>query len=146
MNLSKFQERLSELLFEKETNPPALAKELGCNRSTLNRYLFGSRMPSVEFVIRLADNFNCTTDFILGLEDENRAQEFLPVPPFKNRFPVVLEHFGVTRYRLAKDAEISESCIYTWQRSGKFPSLDSVVKIAEYLDCSVDFLLGRSKE
>ena len=48
LNLSTFAERLYSLLFDAKLNPPAFAKILGCGRATINRYLSGLKMPTVE--------------------------------------------------------------------------------------------------
>ncbi len=54
MNYSIFAERLSELLFESQLNPPAFAAKIGCGRNTINRYLSGNNMPALNLVIRMA--------------------------------------------------------------------------------------------
>jgi transcriptional regulator with XRE-family HTH domain len=143
MNMSIFAERLSELLFEKELNAPALAKILGCGQNTINRYLSGNNTPSVNMLLRLADYFQCSSDFLLGLEAENYAHSFNPCPPFRERLPFLCRRFGRTKYALQKGTGIPESAIYNWQRGDSTPSLDNVVKIAEFFDCTVDFVLGR---
>lgn len=74
--LANFVERLSELMFEQGYNPPRLAEKIGCKRNTINRYLEGTFAPSLSAAIKLADCFNCSLDFLLGLDNENRAENF----------------------------------------------------------------------
>ena len=40
--------------------------------------------------------------------------------------------------------DISKSLIYDMEKRDKSPSCDKVQRIADYLDCSVDYLLGRT--
>lgn len=142
---ANFAERLDDLLFESNISSLALAKELNCGRATIYRYLQGNRIPSVDMVVRIADYFHCTTDFLLGLDEENYPQEFLQCPPFKDRFAFLLEHFNITKYRLQKLSGVPESAIYNWQNGTFEPKIDNVIRIAKALDCPVDFVIGRVK-
>ena len=143
MKLSKFAETLSELLILNEMNAPALAKQIGCGRNTINRYLNGNQMPDVEILIRIADYFNCTVDFLMGIAQENKAKEFAKCPSFNNRLNFLCDHFNKTKYALQKVSGIPESAIYSWQRGETSPNIESIIKIAEFFECSVDFVLGR---
>ena len=144
MNLSKFPERLSELLFEAQINPPSLAEAVGCTRATINRYLNGN-LPTAAMAVRLADYFNCTLDFLLGTVEENEVRNFVTPPPFCERFPVLLKEFNVSRYSLQKSTNISDTIMRYWWKGIKVPSIDSIAKIAKALDCSIDYVIGRSK-
>ena len=42
------------------------------------------------------------------------------------------------------ECKISKSFIYDLERRDKSPSCDKIIRIADYLDCSVDYLLGRT--
>jgi len=144
MNLSNFAERLSELLFEHKLSVPDFAKKLGCGRTTINRYLSGARAPSTELAVKMADYFSCTTDFLLGLEDENYSHHFLPCPPFSKRFPFLCEHFQVSKYRIHADTNIPSSLLGYWQNGLRKPNMEHIVQLAEYFSCPVDFILGRT--
>ena len=53
MNLSKFTERLSELMFEANLNGHTLPQLLGCGENTIYRYLQGSTEPTLDMLILL---------------------------------------------------------------------------------------------
>lgn len=143
LNLSIFAERLDSLLFDAKLNPPAFAKILGCGRATINRYLSGLKMPTVEMTVRIADYFQVSADFLLGLEEENHATIFRPYIPFRERLPQICVEFGITKYQLQKKTKIPESAIYNWQAGRTKPTIESIVRIAEVLHCTVDHILGR---
>ena len=42
------------------------------------------------------------------------------------------------------DCNISKSLIYDMEKRNMSPSCDKLTRIADYLDCSVDYLLGRT--
>ena len=146
LNLSIFAERLNDLMFDAKISSPTLSSKLGCGRATIYRYLQGNKIPSLDMVIRLADHFKCTTDFLLGLEEENYPQDFLQCPPFKDRLAFLLEYFNITKYRLQKISNVPESAIYNWQNGVFEPKIDNIIRIAKSLDCSVDFVIGRVKQ
>ncbi len=143
MNLSNFAERLSELIFDAGTNATNLSLELGFANATINHYVTGRYFPTVENTVRLADYFHCTIDYLLGIVDENHAHEFKACPPFGERLLGVCTLYQISRYQLRKMTGISETVMRYWVQGKTNPSIENVVKIAEALNCSVDFILGR---
>lgn len=145
MGLENFPERLTELAIENLTNITEVSFELGCGESTLSRYANGQSLPTLEMTVRLADYFGVTCDYLLGLDDESVAGNFNTCPPFGKRFEEVLKFFNVSRYRLIKTTGIAESVMRYWAQGKTVPTTASVVKIAQALGCTVDFLIGRQK-
>lgn len=144
MNLSNFPERLSELLFERQLNSTSLARIVGCDRNTVISYLNGSKKPSLPVLLRMADYFGVTTDFLLGIDAESYPRTFLPCPPFSERLSYLCNYFGKSRYWLCKKTHLAESAVGYWAKGVTLPSVESVVRIAEAFGCSVEFVLGRS--
>ena len=57
----------------------------------------------------------------------------------------ILEERNVTGYRLSKETGISNSLLSKWKEKPSSKVSSSIlVSIADYLDCSVDYLLGRT--
>lgn len=57
-----------------------------------------------------------------------------------------LEKRGVSAYRVAKETGISESLFSKWKKNPTSEiASQTLVLIADYLDCSVDYLLGRTE-
>lgn len=145
--LSHFAETLDELMFEQgkeqKMDAKTLAKQLGVEGSTITRYLRTERAPTVENLVKLADYFKCSTDFLLGRENENHSHSFRTRPPFSEQLCALLNHYGYSCYRFAIDAKIYQSRVYAWKRGERIPTLDNIVKIADFFQCTVDFVLGR---
>lgn len=51
---------------------------------------------------------------------------------------------GVSIKKLLEQTNINRNFIYDLEKGGKVPSADRLERIADYLDCSVDYLLGRA--
>ena len=145
MGLENFPEVLKELIVENLANLTEVSQELECGESTLSRYTSGLALPTLEMTVRLADYFSVTCDYLLGLNEENAADRFKRCPPFGKRFDEVLKHFKVSRYRLTQTTGIAESVMRYWVQGKTEPTITNVVKIAQALGCTVDFLIGREK-
>lgn len=50
----------------------------------------------------------------------------------------------VTVGKMLSDCELSVNTLSSMQSGGYFPRLEAINKIADYLNCSVDYLLGRT--
>lgn len=62
---------------------------------------------------------------------------------FKERFEQLLQSRQLTPYRVAKDLGMSQGLMNEYKNGIKLPSIQNLIKIADYLSCSVDYLLGR---
>lgn len=51
---------------------------------------------------------------------------------------------GVSISKLLSDCEMNKNALFTMQNSGYFPRVEALSRVADYLDCSVDYLLGRT--
>lgn len=142
--MSNFVERLDELMFDNQLTVKMLTKEINIQRATINRYLSGEVLPSLQTAVKLADLFHCSVDYLLGLTNTT-PDSFLPCPPFAERLKFLLEHFHCTQYRLYTYGDFPPSAVPNWLHGKYTPSLDNVVKIAKFFDRSVDFILGREK-
>ena len=61
-----FGERLKQLREEHNLSQQALADKLQTVRSTINKYEKNTRKPEYETLIKIADLFDTTTDYLLG--------------------------------------------------------------------------------
>lgn len=50
---------------------------------------------------------------------------------------------NITVKKLLEDCHVSRNFIYDLEKKGQMPSIDKLEAIADYLGCSVDYLLGR---
>ncbi len=62
-------ERITSLRKEKGLNQIEFAAKLNIDKSTIAKYETDKILPSVPMLIKLAQFFGVTTDYLLGLED-----------------------------------------------------------------------------
>lgn len=63
---------------------------------------------------------------------------------FTEIFVRLLQQKEITAYRIAKETGISQGLMNEYKLGKKLPTLQNIQKIADYLGCSVDYLLGRT--
>lgn len=65
--MSKFHDRLEELKDEKGNTQTKIAEDLGISPQTLS-YYFNGREPNYDLLCDIADYFNVSTDYLLGMD------------------------------------------------------------------------------
>lgn len=142
--MSNFIERLKELMDDNDLKPLGLAEKIGVNRNTITNYLSGARRPSFENFVKLLEVFNCSADFLLGLVAfEPTDVVYHAVPPFCQRFRDIMKEYGMTQYALHQKTNFSYDNFRKWLDGATEPYADSLERLAQAFDCSVDYLIGR---
>ncbi|MHA7612401.1 helix-turn-helix domain-containing protein [Weissella viridescens] len=67
--------RLKELRESQNLVAGYVSTELGLNRNMVAAYERGERTPSLKTLVKLAQFYNTTTDYILGRSDERWPQK-----------------------------------------------------------------------
>lgn len=68
--MSKFSERLIQLRDEKKLSQKDAAKEFGVVVRAYQRYEYGEREPQLSTLVKMADFYGVTLDFLAGRSDE----------------------------------------------------------------------------
>lgn len=64
-------------------------------------------------------------------------------PPFSELLNFLLAHYHISKYRLEKETKLTEETVNRWQKGKYEPTVESLIRLATYFHCSVDFILGR---
>ncbi|MCL2697915.1 MAG: helix-turn-helix domain-containing protein [Oscillospiraceae bacterium] len=64
---------------------------------------------------------------------------------FNERFVHILQERKISTYKLTKDTGISNGLISDWKNKKRTPASENLIKLADYFDVSVDYLLGRTE-
>lgn len=65
-NSEKFSYQLLSLMEEFNMSQKALAQKIGTSNVTISRYISGERTPRLDVIIKIANVFNVSTDYLLG--------------------------------------------------------------------------------
>ena len=52
------------------------------------------------------------------------------------------EEFGLTQKELAEKMNVAKATIYFYEQNKVSPSTEMLIKLADYFNCSIDYLLG----
>ncbi len=129
-------------MFDKGWDMKTLAKKIGVSRPSVNRFLLAKQFPSVETAIKLAEVFQCSVEYLLGRTDNGNERKLKERPPFTKQLKFLLEHFKKTKYALYTYGKVRQFAVQQWAKGIYEPNLDSVIKMADYFECTVDFVLG----
>ncbi len=144
VNLSKLSEQLKELMAEKSLNQTELAKALNTPRSKLSSYCTARSAPNYTCFLALIDFFRCSADFLLGLSEKVDEDIAYRTPQaFSVRLRALLQERGISQYKLVKDCKLSWNVLHGWLTGKTLPSLDNLLRLAEFFEISIDELLGR---
>lgn len=140
--LSKFNERLSELMEAKPIKSEALAAEIGVTGAVIRRWTYNDTNVQLKNLIKLADYFGCSVDFLTGRSD--KVLDFTPKkrPNFYARLIQVLKTNFISTYKIFKNTKIKGYYLQNW-KNGADPKLSSLIELVDYLDCTIDYLIGR---
>lgn len=70
MDFTIFQERLKQLIDSQGKNLHDLAYGLNMSPPTLSRYLTGTRKPDIDYIIKIAEYFHVSIDWLVGASGE----------------------------------------------------------------------------
>ena len=68
--MATFEERLIQLRTAKKISQQTLAEYLGVSRSLVHNYESGKNRPDYEGLLKLADYFEVSLDYLTGRTDE----------------------------------------------------------------------------
>ena len=68
----RYNERMKDLREDKDLSQQQLAKLLGLSDVTIQSYEYGKSEPKVTTLIKMAELYGTSIDYIAGLTDEKR--------------------------------------------------------------------------
>lgn len=72
--MSALSQRLLELRTERALSQAQIAKEVGVVVRAYQRYEYGQREPQLEVLIRMADFYGVSLDYLVGRSDVRRQE------------------------------------------------------------------------
>lgn len=142
--MNEFQERLQELLIQNDLSRLSLSKKLSISSTTINDYFNKSLYPQIDIALKMANYFNCSLDFLLGLSDEYQ-NNIKNDKSFIETFDELKNSKNIPIAKIMKELKMSEYNYYRW-KNGLFPRTYNLIDIAKYFNISVDYLVGNFKK
>ena len=133
-----FPVRLRRLLKDKGETQQELADYLGCTRQMISYYSDGSSSPNVRTIVKIAEYFNVTTDYLLGVKSEAKSEKNKSV--FACRLSAL--SIGKTQKEIGDALGVSRATIGYYQNDERHPDIIALARIARYFGVSSDYLIG----
>ncbi len=140
--MATFGTRLKELMNEEQMTAAALALKLNTAPSKICRWYNYDKDVNLEVLDKLSQVFQCSLEYLAGRIEVDNDYTYRALPPFATRLRQLMDEMGVTEYRMEQCNVFSPSMYYRWRQGGS-PRLSSLIKIADYLQCTLDHLVGR---
>lgn len=142
----KFKQRFNKLKEENELSVESIQQYLNLNSSSLIYFwLDGTYTPKLKYLNKLANLFECSIDYLVGKTDNIFANNKVCVnlPCFSERLTQIIKDKGLTKSILRKQNIIGGSLHRSIFERKSDPTIETLIKLADYLNVSIDYLVGR---
>lgn len=137
-----FLEKLTTCLRETNLTMAAFSRGVKINVRTI-RHWFNDGMPNIESLIKTADFFGCSVDYLMGKNDlEFDFQPDRYTVDFWNRYAALKQAAGLNDYQISKACQVGRGTVSKWVH-GRLPDLEMLRRLCEVFDTSYEYLLGR---
>ncbi len=140
-----FAIRLKDLIRDRQSiSTDLLGKTIGVSGVSVRMWRLGKTLPNLDSAIKLADYFNCSLDYLFGRSLLELDFEIKQPLPFYDSFISVIKLHNVSWYKIHTTTNIANTNLGDW-REGRNPSIPTIITLANFLDCSIDYLIGRDR-
>ena len=136
-----FIDILKEYLETHDLSMNTFAQNVGVEQTAVGYWLIGKNFPSLESVIRVADYLDCAIDYLFGLTQNPAYPKASVRTSLTHRLKELLKP---NKNQVALCTGIHPSLLSKWERGICTPKIESLIKLANYFNCSLDYLVGRS--
>lgn len=144
--MSVFPKKLKELIEEKSVDIKVFAEYIGLmDTSPVYKWLKDEISLLLPTAVKIAEFFDCSLDYLFGRSDNYGSGGFENVPPFDTQLRKVLAEQKISQYRLLMDKAASRGNLNSWLGKKQTPHIESIIKLADYLKISMDYLVGRER-
>lgn len=142
---NKFIERLDELMQETKVSVKQLSMSIHIPASTISTWRTNKNLVYLPNIIKLADYFKCTVDFLIGRSDDS-SMPFIPMPcpSFPQQLRKIMNETGWSRSRMDRETKFKDCYFCSWDK-GKLPQILTLIELADLFDVSIDYLIGRER-
>lgn len=141
--------RFEQLLQKNNVTAYRVAKETGIAQTTFSDWKKGKSSPKIEKLSKIADYFGVSIEYFTKTDsepfDKVSPKESLYISTnISDKIKQLCKSKGIFVKKMLEDIGLGFNTMSNMKTS--MPKADNLAKIADYLDCSVDYLLGRTTD
>ena len=142
-----FVDKINEFMLLKGHTATTLAEAISVSPSTVYNLLqIRYKQPDTEVFFKLIEYFNYSADYMLGfVEFPVETHYYPPLRKYGDKLRVLLKQKGETQKTFIENMKISTCLAYKWLSNKTLPSVEYLIKIADYFEITVDALIERTK-
>lgn len=131
-------ERIAEQRKKLGLSQEELAKKLNISQKSISKYELGDRKPQYKVLVRMAEYFGVTVDYLLRSTD---TQDFC-ICDCGNTIKELRTEAGMTQEELGMLLNVQNAAVSKYE-SGKVPLTgETLLKLSKIFNVSTDYLLG----
>lgn len=138
MNKNRLKELTNKEDIAKLTNLLELS-----NSSIIYQWQNNQKGMSLKSATIIANFFECTLDYLYYRTDDDKSLKNNINDNFGIQLKKILEQENSSQYQLIKNGIVSANTLNTWMHNKSIPNMESIIKIADFLNISIDYLVGR---
>lgn len=140
----EFQKRIIELMDDNELTKKELADQSNVSVAVLSRILIYGIIPSLGVLIKLANTFNVSIEYLLAESNDYSFDKSDENISFQIRLHELMNEKNTKYSQIAHSMPFTKNYFYEWEKAGTIPSWEYLKAIANYFKISPDYLLGRT--
>ncbi|MGB8954510.1 MAG: helix-turn-helix transcriptional regulator [Tumebacillaceae bacterium] len=142
--MTMFAKRLRELRKRHDWTQERVAEKMGVEKTTISNYETETRTPGPETLMRLAQLFDVSLDYLVGLTDTEKPYDS------ESRIPSGLSErlsqrralIGYSEKEVAERLKLTDRQLSIFERGHRAPDLLTLKQLAPLYDTTTDYLLG----
>lgn len=139
---SAFDKRLKEVRTVHGISQNALSQKIGVSVGAVGMWEIGKRKPNYDVLMKIADFFHVSTDYLLGRDAIVEAT--VPYTKFGSSLCHLREQRQLTQYELANKLHLNRETYAHYEIGKRQPDYETLVKLADFFNVSLDYLFGRN--
>ena len=135
--------RIFEIIEEEKSDYKFLVEYLRLSDvSIIYTWKKNGNLPSTDNVIKLSSLYNCSLDYLLCRTEDYGKCATRQVAKFYDRVEELIKKNKIKKYKLEENKICSSNNLFKWKH-GAIPKVETLIKLADYFNVTVDYLLGR---
>ena len=137
--MSNFINNVKNILEEQGKSTDNLFNDKILSKNTF--YKYNQRFPSLPTLIKIANYLRVNIDYLLELSDNNNFKHYSTnQKDFYKNLLELINSSCISNRKFCRDLNFSRDNINRW-KNGTTPSVQILLEIAQYFECSIDDLL-----
>jgi len=142
--MKNFTKVFKGLMEDNKIKPETLKDYLKfANNNFVYDWKNGKTMPTLTTANEIANFFNCSLDYLAGRTDDFKTVKAQSLKPFGENLRKAIDNSKFSQNKIIRELNVSTHSIVSWLNNKTIPNFSSVIKLADYLNISIDELVGR---